>query len=139
MIGSLNGRGAVDRAPDGTIDSPGIQIEALTAAAAEPQAQKMNEVFGAPRAARIAERDRQMSSLSFNAAYDFPINGKRKVRGKYLSQDRQSGVTRTGRTRALADTHPAMLAQGEAATMDRADASRTEQTCTQAGRGSGSP
>jgi hypothetical protein len=44
MIGSLNGRGAVDRAPDGTIDSPGVQIEALTAAAAEPQAQKMNEV-----------------------------------------------------------------------------------------------
>lgn len=83
---TLNGRGAVDHAPDIAMISLGVQIEALTAAAAmQQQAAKMNEVFAAVKAAGIADRDMQTSNLSLNAAYDYPTNGKPKLRGYVAS------------------------------------------------------
>jgi uncharacterized protein YggE len=83
---TLNGRGTVDHAPDIAMISLGVQIEAPTAAAAmQQQAAKMNEVFAAVKAAGIAERDMQTSNLSLNAAYDYPTNGKPKLRGYVAS------------------------------------------------------
>jgi len=83
---TLNGRGTVDHAPDIAMISLGVQVEALTASAAmEQQAKQMNAVFAAVKAAGIADKDMQTSNLSLNAAYDYPTNGKPKLRGYVAS------------------------------------------------------
>jgi uncharacterized protein len=72
----LNGRGSVDRAPDKAVVSVGVQVEAKTAAEAmQQQARQMDGVMRAVRAAGVAERDMQTSSLSLNPVYDYRETG----------------------------------------------------------------
>lgn len=69
---SLSGNGTVDREPDIATVNVGVEIEAETAAQAmEQQAERMNAVFDAVRAAGVANRDMQTSSLSLNPVYDY--------------------------------------------------------------------
>ena len=80
---SLNGRGEVSREPDMATVNVGVTIEAESAAAAmEQQSQRMNAVFAAVRAAGIADRDMQTSSLSLNPVYDYSRDDSRpRLRG----------------------------------------------------------
>ncbi len=79
---TLNGRGSVDHAPDIAMISVGVQVEAETASLAmSQQTTKMNGVFAAVKAAGIADRDMQTSTLSLNPVYDYPQNQKPRLRG----------------------------------------------------------
>ena len=70
---TLNGHGVVDHEPDIVHIFLGVQVEAPTASAAmSGQAQKMNGVFGAVKAAGIADKDMQTSNISLNAVYSYP-------------------------------------------------------------------
>jgi uncharacterized protein YggE len=83
---TLSGRGSVDHAPDIAMISVGVQVEAETASLAmSQQADKMNGVFNAVKAAGVAERDMQTSGLSLNAVYDYPNNQKPRLRGYQAS------------------------------------------------------
>jgi uncharacterized protein YggE len=83
---TLNGRGTVDRAPDLAMINVGVQVEAESAAAAmSQQATKMTGVINAVKAAGIADRDIQTSSLSLNAVYDYPQNQRPRLRGYQAS------------------------------------------------------
>ncbi|RYZ12345.1 MAG: DUF541 domain-containing protein, partial [Alphaproteobacteria bacterium] len=70
---TLTGKGTVDHAPDIAMISLGVQVEAKTAAEAmTQQAEKMNGVFAAVKAAGIADRDMQTGQLSLNPVYEYP-------------------------------------------------------------------
>lgn len=70
---TLNGHGAVDHEPDIAHISVGVSIDAETASSAmTQQAARMTGVFNAVKAAGIAERDMQTSSLSLNPTYSYP-------------------------------------------------------------------
>ncbi len=78
---NLNGRGTVDRAPDMATISVGVSIDAETASTAmSQQAERMNAVTRALRAAGIAERDIQTSNLSLNPVYDYNTNNNERPR-----------------------------------------------------------
>lgn len=78
---TLNGRGSVAREPDIATISLGVQIEAETASAAmTQQAERMNAVFAAVRAAGVADRDMQTSNLTLNPVYDYPNNQRPRLR-----------------------------------------------------------
>ena len=69
---SLTGHGEVNREPDMASVNVGVTIEADTAAdAMQQQSERMNAVFAAVRAAGIADRDMQTSSLSLSPVYDY--------------------------------------------------------------------
>ena len=79
---TLNGRGSIDHAPDIAMISVGVQVEAETASLAmSQQTTKMNGVFAAVKAAGVADRDMQTSTLSLNPVYDYPANQKPRLRG----------------------------------------------------------
>lgn len=79
---TLNGRGSVDHAPDIAMISVGVQVEAETASLAmSQQTTKMNGVFAAVKAAGIADRDMQTSTLSLNPVYDYPANQRPRLTG----------------------------------------------------------
>lgn len=81
---TLNGHGSVDREPDMASANVGVNVEAETAAdAMSEQAEKMNAVFAAVKAAGIADRDMQTSNLSLNPVYDYNRNdgGPPQLRG----------------------------------------------------------
>lgn len=80
---TLNGHGAVDREPDMATVNVGVNVEADTAVAAmNQQAERMNDVFAAVRAAGIADRDMQTSNLSLNPVYDYSRDDSRpRLRG----------------------------------------------------------
>lgn len=83
---TLNGHGETARAPDKAMISVGVQVEAKTAAEAmRQQANQMDGVFKAVRAAGIAERDMQTANLSLNPVYDYPQNGPAVLRGYMAS------------------------------------------------------
>lgn len=78
---TLSGRGSVAREPDIATISLGVQIEAETASAAmTQQAERMNAVFAAVRAAGVADRDMQTSNLTLNPVYDYPNNQRPRLR-----------------------------------------------------------
>ena len=80
---TLNGHGSVDREPDMASVNVGVNVEAETARAAmSEQAEKMNAVFAAVKAAGIADRDMQTSNLSLNPVYDYSRDDSRpRLRG----------------------------------------------------------
>lgn len=80
---TLNGHGSVDREPDMATVNVGVNVEADTAVAAmNQQAERMNAVFAAVRAAGIADRDMQTSNLSLNPVYDYSRDDSRpRLRG----------------------------------------------------------
>ncbi len=79
---TLTGRGTLDHAPDIAMINLGVQIEAETASIAmTQQAEKMNAIFAAVKAAGVADRDMQTSNLSLNPVYDYPNNQRPKLRG----------------------------------------------------------
>ena len=62
--------------------SLGVQVEAKTAAEAmQQQADKMNGVFAAVKAAGIADRDMQTGQLSLNPVYEYPNNARPRLTG----------------------------------------------------------
>ena len=79
---TLTGKGTVDHAPDIANISVGVNVEAETATLAmSQQAERMNGVFTAVKAAGVADRDMQTSNLSLNPVYDYPPNQKPRLRG----------------------------------------------------------
>jgi uncharacterized protein YggE len=89
---SLNGKGSTDRAPDMATISLGVNIEAKTASdAMKQQAQLMDGVFKAVKAAGVADRDMQTSSLSLNPVYDYQEQGGAVLRG--YSASNQIAIT----------------------------------------------
>ncbi|HOZ26419.1 MAG TPA: SIMPL domain-containing protein, partial [Hyphomonadaceae bacterium] len=79
---TLTGKGTVDHAPDIAMISLGVQVEAKTAAEAmAQQAEKMNGVFAAVKAAGIADRDMQTGQLSLNPVYEYPNNARPRLTG----------------------------------------------------------
>ena len=77
---TLTGKGTVDHAPDIAMISLGVQVEAKTAAEAmAQQAEKMNGVFAAVKAAGIADRDMQTGQLSLNPVYEYPNNARPRL------------------------------------------------------------
>lgn len=70
---TLNGHGEVAHEPDIVHINIGVQVDAPTASAAmSGQAQKMNAVFAAVKAAGIADKDMQTTNVSLNATYTYP-------------------------------------------------------------------
>lgn len=89
---SLNGKGSVDRAPDMAMISVGVNLEAKTASdAMRQQAQLMDSVFKAVKAAGVADRDMQTSNLSLNPVYDYREEGGAVLRG--YSASNQLAIT----------------------------------------------
>ncbi len=83
---TLTGKGTVDHAPDIAMISLGVQVEAKTAAEAmAQQAEKMNGVFAAVKAAGIADRDMQTGQLSLNPVYEYPNNARPRLTGYQAS------------------------------------------------------
>ena len=83
---TLTGKGTVDHAPDVAMISLGVQVEAKTAAEAmTQQAEKMNGVFAAVKAAGIADRDMQTGQLSLNPVYEYPNNARPRLTGYQAS------------------------------------------------------
>ncbi|MDP3493879.1 MAG: SIMPL domain-containing protein, partial [Hyphomonadaceae bacterium] len=83
---TLTGKGTVDQAPDIAMISLGVQVEAKTAAEAmAQQAEKMNGVFAAVKAAGIADRDMQTGQLSLNPVYEYPNNARPRLTGYQAS------------------------------------------------------
>lgn len=83
---TLTGKGTVDHAPDIAMISVGVQVEAKTAAEAmQQQAEKMNGVFAAVKAAGIADRDMQTGQLSLNPVYEYPNNARPRLTGYQAS------------------------------------------------------
>jgi uncharacterized protein YggE len=83
---TLTGKGTVDHAPDVAMISVGVQVEAKTAAEAmTQQAQQMNGVFAAVKAAGIADRDMQTGNLSLNPVYEYPNNARPRLTGYQAS------------------------------------------------------
>lgn len=83
---TLTGKGTVDHAPDIAMISVGVQVEAKTAAEAmAQQAEKMNGVFAAVKAAGIADRDMQTGNLSLNPVYEYPNNARPRLTGYQAS------------------------------------------------------
>jgi uncharacterized protein YggE len=78
----LNGKGSVEAPPDIATISLGVQVEAETASLAmTQQAERMNAIFAAVKAAGIADRDMQTSNISLNPVYDYPNNQRPRLRG----------------------------------------------------------
>ena len=72
---SVSASGEVSRAPDMATITAGVQTEADTASAAMSQnANSMDGVYQALRAAGVAERDMQTSNLSLQPRYDYSQN-----------------------------------------------------------------
>jgi len=83
---TLTGKGTVDHAPDVAMISVGVQVEAKTAAEAmQQQAEHMNGVFAAVKAAGIADRDMQTGQLSLNPVYEYPNNARPRLTGYQAS------------------------------------------------------
>ena len=83
---TLTGKGTIDHAPDIAMISLGVQVEAKTAAEAmAQQAEKMNGVFAAVKAAGIADRDMQTGQLSLNPVYEYPNNARPRLTGYQAS------------------------------------------------------
>lgn len=83
---TLTGKGTVDHAPDVAMINVGVQVEAKTAAEAmAQQAQQMNGVFAAVKAAGIADKDMQTGNLSLNPVYEYPNNARPRLTGYQAS------------------------------------------------------
>jgi hypothetical protein len=78
----LNVTGDVTRVPDLAIISAGVVSRSATAAAAlQDNAQRMDRVIAALKAAGIADRDVQTSSISLSPEYRYPENQSPQLTG----------------------------------------------------------
>lgn len=78
----LNVAGEVTRVPDLAVITAGVVTRSSTAAAAlRDNANRMDRVIAALKAAGIADRDIQTSSISLNAEYRYPENQSPQLTG----------------------------------------------------------
>ncbi|MEO1407538.1 MAG: SIMPL domain-containing protein [Pseudomonadota bacterium] len=107
---SLTARASVDRAPDLAFINAGVQTDAKTAAdALAENAERMNGVFAALKAAGVEERDIQTSNFSVSPNYDYSRDAPPRLIGYRASNQVRAKVTDLD---ALGETLDSLVSAG---------------------------